>query len=45
MPKYSNTKSPLEEGFTDFNKFFTFINNVDSGSFGKVVMALDKAHG
>lgn len=34
-------KSPKEEGFIKFNKYFRFTKWIGSGSFGKVVLAND----
>lgn len=42
---YDDTKPPLEDGFSEFSKHFTFIKNIGSGTFGKVVLATYKADG
>jgi len=41
MPLYSKLKTPTEEGFLEFDKYFKFIKNIGSGGFGKVVYAED----
>ena len=37
----SNSISNNLEGFIHFNKFFHFVRNLGSGTFGKVVLAND----
>ena len=39
MGGFSKDKTPAEEGFTEFDKFFTFLRNLGAGGFGKVVLA------
>ena len=41
MLKFSKEKTPEEEGFVEFNDHFKFIKNINSGAFGKVVLAED----
>ena len=41
MPPFNDDKTPEEDGFPQFNKYFTFIKNIGSGGFGKVVLAKD----
>ncbi len=45
MPKYHEDKTPEEEGFQNFTKHFKFIKNINSGAFGKVVLAEDLKDG
>ncbi len=45
MVKFSKDRTPEEDGFAEFNKYFTFIRNLGAGGFGKVVLAEDlKTH-
>jgi serine/threonine protein kinase len=39
MPTFNDDKTPEEDGFPQFNTYFTFIKNIGSGGFGKVVLA------
>ena len=41
MGKFSMEKTPEEDGFKEFNKYFKFIENLGAGGFGKVVLAED----
>ncbi len=45
MVKFSKDRTPEEDGFAEFNKYFSFIRNLGAGGFGKVVLAEDlKTH-
>ena len=39
------TKSPNEDGFLHFDKYFIFIKNLGAGRYGKVVLAEDPLTG
>jgi len=41
MVKFSKDRTPEEDGFAEFNKYFTFVRNLGAGGFGKVVLAED----
>jgi len=43
--RFSQEKTPHEEGFTEFNDHFKFIRNLGAGAFGKVVLAEDLKNG
>ena len=42
---FDDNKTPEEDGFLKFNDYFTFIKNIGSGKFGKVVLAKDNETG
>jgi len=42
---FSNNKTPEEDGFLEFSKYFKLIKCIGGGGFGKVVLAVDLSNG